>query len=158
MKVLLLCALLIAGCGHRSDAPKVKVTPQATPVTTPEPSGTEKVALLRKLAKTENLHWNVFCVPNEDGTVEYYQADAFENGTVDYGVNGTYYEDGVRDWWSVTGSTPENAAYALYQSIQTAPNEKVDRRPVPPIKKGNCDYQDVLTSDTKQNTPCKGSK
>jgi hypothetical protein len=150
----LLFLLMIMGCSHHSNTSTTN-TPQTPPtnVATPEPSNEEKVGLLRKLAKTESLHWNILCVPNNDRTVNHYQGDAFQNGTVDFG-NGFYYEDGVRDWWTADGDTPEDAAYALYQAIQGPPTQHIDHRPV---IKGNCNYQEVLNSQTEAKTPCKQS-
>ena len=157
---LLLVALLLAGCGHKPSGTSVQMTisehlqlPNLTITATHELTGAEKVILLRQRAKVSGLYWYIFCIPKEDGT-EYYEANAFQNGSMDYGEF-QYYEDGVRNWWSASGDTIGDAAYALYRKIQGPPNQVVEHRPPPSSKKkSNCDYNTVLDSRHATKKPC----
>lgn len=152
---LLLLAVAMAGCKKEALKPTQILWPSKPAAEELTPA--KKVELLRSEAKKRGLHWDVFCVPGFHNEPNHYQGNAYQDGAVDYGgTDHEYIEDGVRDWWSETADSAEDAAYALYQSIQEAPNMHPEHRPiVEPSFDSKCDYNIVLDSKHKGAIPCR---
>jgi hypothetical protein len=115
----------------------------------------EKVSCLRQAAITRHLRWEVICVPKTSYQDKHYMASAFQPG--DNSENSRDVEDGAKDWWAEDAATPEDAAYALYLSIQKgAPNESADHKEAWPA--GDCSYNTVMDSKHADAIPCKSRR
>jgi hypothetical protein len=132
-------------------ASKYKQAPTSVHVLTAK----EKVGYLRQAAMTRHLRWEVICVPKTSYQDKHYMASAFQPG--DNSENSRDVEDGAKDWWAEDAATPEDAAYALYLSIQNGvPNEPVDHKESWPA--GDCSYNTVMDSKHADAIPCKSRR
>ena len=115
----------------------------------------EKVGYLRQAAVERHLRWEVICVPKTSYHDKHYMASAFQPG--DNSENSRDVEDGAKDWYAEEAATPEDAAYALYLSIQKGvPNETADHKESWPA--GDCSYNTVMDSKHADAIPCKSRR
>lgn len=141
---LIVIGACVTGC-KQVRAPKMVALFKAKPSLSP----LEKVNLLRTEAKKRGIRWNIFCIPKSAFEDERYQADAFQDGD----TGSRYVEDGAKDWWSETASTPEEAAYLLSISIQGPPELTADHKPAA-TSPGSCNFNTVLDSKHEGRIPC----
>lgn len=147
-----LVAVLLLGSGCKHDQPAA-ATSNHIPVmasTAPQITDAEKIARLNARAKPMGLRWRVICIP-ERGGVGNYLGYAEQKTSPEDAI---YYEEGRRDWWSASGNSPIEAADNLYKALAKGPNQTVSHYPGEP-KRGNCDYNTVLSSNSKTVKPCK---
>lgn len=149
--VVILSLVFACGC-HQTQPPKMDMLVRAKPSISPM----EKVDMLRTGAKKRGIRWIIFCIPKSSSEEETYQADAFQADDRD--TENRYVEDGAKDWWSETASTPEEAAYLLSISIQSPPEMGADHKA--DVTSGSCNFNIVLDSKHEGQIPCtrRGSK
>jgi hypothetical protein len=122
------------------------------------PNDADKINLLKSEAAKRKLNWQIICVPGNTKSQDYYEGIAWLKGTVRFG-EGAYYEEGVRNWWSVEDRTIGEVAYGLYKAIQGPPNQIVKHEPKPPVARDmSCNYNVVLDNDHTTLKPCKEPK
>lgn len=147
---LVAALLMCGGCKHDQPA---AVTSNHIPVmasTAPQLTDAEKIARLNARAKPMGLRWKVICIPDEKGGVENYLGYAEQKTSPEGAI---YYEDGRRDWWSASGNSPIEAADNLYEALAEGPNQTISHDPGKP-KRGKCNYNTVLSSNSKTVRPC----
>ncbi len=124
---LLLCVILLAGCGHQKVAVPISET-KTVQVEERELTDEQKLTLLRTETHKRGLRWRIFCTSDPEPRYNFLAEAEIKTHSEPFIL---YVEDGGQAQWAGFGDTQASAAYNLLQSIEAnaEPPHQAQHRP-----------------------------